>query len=114
MNITLPFPPYINKQYHHTSRGVFLTERVKQYRQDAGWRAKAQGVVVQEGALRVTLDFYRPRKRGDVDGPLKQCLDALNGIAWHDDGQIVELLVRRHEDKTNPRVEIQVAQAKEG
>jgi Holliday junction resolvase RusA-like endonuclease len=46
---------------------------------------------------------------GDVDGPVKALLDSLNGLAWDDDSQIEVLHVFRHDDKANPRVEVEVA-----
>lgn len=30
-------------------------------------------------------------KFGDIDNHIKQCCDALNGIAWHDDSQVSEI-----------------------
>jgi Holliday junction resolvase RusA-like endonuclease len=65
-------------------------------------RLKALG-----GPLGVKLYVYRPRRRGDLDNTLKVILDALNGIAWVDDGQIEMLHVERFDDKTNPRVELE-------
>lgn len=34
--------------------------------------------------------------RGDLDNVVKAVSDALNKIAWHDDGQVVELRAERH------------------
>jgi Holliday junction resolvase RusA-like endonuclease len=36
--------------------------------------------------------------------------DALNGLAYEDDKQIVELHAYRYDDKKNPRIEIEVEQ----
>jgi len=33
-------------------------------------------------------------------------MDALTGIVWEDDSQIVEALVKKRYDKENPRIEI--------
>lgn len=44
----------------------------------------------------VTVDITVCGKpRGDVDNLAKSILDALNGIAWHDDAQVMELKVRK-------------------
>lgn len=67
-------------------------------------------------ALKVELTFYlpipvkmsqvqhraclqavlRPKSGGDVDNLAKSFLDALNGVAWQDDRQIVELVVKKY------------------
>jgi len=38
---------------------------------------------------------WKHRLRGDVDNYAKSILDALNGVAWKDDSQIVEVTVRK-------------------
>lgn len=46
-------------------------------------------------------------KRPDVDN-LGKCLDALNGICWHDDAQIVQLTVSKdygEEDRVDIEIE---------
>ena len=60
------------------------------------------------GALEGELDFYLPRpqsapkrivypaKRPDIDNLLKACFDALRGLAFSDDAQIVSLRVAKH------------------
>ena len=63
---------------------------------------------ILEGRVAVSLVLYRPRRVGDIDGPIKALLDSLNGFAWTDDSQIVELHVVRRDDKANPRVEVEV------
>jgi len=48
-----------------------------------------------------------PTKRPDLDNVIKIVKDALNGIAWHDDSQVVDL----HGSKSysyEPRVEVTV------
>lgn len=59
-----------------------------------------------EGPVRVHLEFYKDRTevviteveretpsklRGDIDNYMKLVLDALNGKAWDDDRQVVEV-----------------------
>lgn len=80
------------------------------YRHQAGWEAKRQGVQVQNGPLAVSLNVYRPMRRGDLDNTAKVLFDALNGIAWVDDGQVVEMHLFRFDDKDRPRVEVTVSQ----
>ena len=49
----------------------------------------------------------RPIVRPDVDNYTKGILDALNGIAYKDDSQIVDLIARKYYSD-NPRVEITI------
>ena len=47
----------------------------------------------------------RPTKKPDLDNIAKACLDALNGIAYYDDSQIVELSICK-EYSDEPRTEL--------
>ena len=47
----------------------------------------------------------RPTKKPDCDNIAKIILDALNGIAYHDDSQVVCIIVNKYYGETN-RVEI--------
>jgi Holliday junction resolvase RusA-like endonuclease len=50
----------------------------------------------------------KPTTKPDTDNIAKICLDALNGIAYHDDAQIVELQVSKlYSDE--PRVVVWLA-----
>ena len=49
--------------------------------------------------------YIRPTKKPDTDNIAKICLDSLNGIAYPDDSQIVELTVEKWYAK-EPKVEI--------
>lgn len=55
---------------------------------------------------------YFPTARGDVDNYAKGVLDAMNGIIWHDDAQIVTLIAHKQYSR-QPGVELVVAQVNE-
>jgi Holliday junction resolvase RusA-like endonuclease len=58
--------------------------------------------VFRQGMVR--LDLWIWSGRGDVDNLAGGVMDALNGIAWRDDDQIVDLAVhKRPRTKTAPR-----------
>ena len=74
------------------------------------------GEITLEGAIRATVDAYytipkskskkvktlmemgliRPQKKPDADNVLKAVADSLNGIAYKDDAQIVDVSVRKY------------------
>lgn len=80
-----------------------------------------------EGALEVKIDIYketlkgfsrakksaaeakllRPTTKPDADNYAKGPMDALKGIIWKDDGQVVDLIARKFYSE-NPRIEITV------
>ena len=102
-SVTLPVPPSTNRLYNRTRYGVRLSDEARDYHTLVAYTVP---VDMQEGELVMMVDYYRPRKRGDVDGPIKLLQDCLQGKWYANDDQIVTLLVRRHEDKLNPRVEV--------
>lgn len=48
-----------------------------------------------------------PAKKPDIDNVVKAVLDALNGVAYRDDTQVVELHVRKSYSE-KPRVEVSI------
>lgn len=74
------------------------------------WEAKAQwrGKPL-EGDVDLTINLYFGTKRkADWDNFHKLSCDALTGIVYEDDSQIQRVLVTKHYDKNNPRIEIDV------
>jgi crossover junction endodeoxyribonuclease RusA len=65
-----------------------------------------------ECQISVRMDFYRPRQAGDLDNRLKAVLDALQGTAFINDNQVVEIIARRFDDAKKPRVEVTISEAK--
>jgi len=45
--------------------------------------------------LAMLSNIHRPVKKPDVDNIAKICLDGLNGLAYKDDSQIVDLRIRK-------------------
>ena len=73
-------------------------------------RARKAGVVKMAGDLEVWLVYFRAtRVRCDWDNLAKLTCDALNGIAWTDDSQIVAAHVRVGHDPANPRTEVEIS-----
>ena len=110
--LVLPYPPSVNRLYRTVVRGKRAMP-IKSAEHRAYMLAVAAGTAVEpwpkETPLWVSVTLYRPRRIGDIDGPIKALFDALNGRAWVDDSQVVELQVSRRDDKQNPRVEVRIA-----
>jgi Holliday junction resolvase RusA-like endonuclease len=62
-----------------------------------------------EGPVAVELRFYRrTAHRADGDNLEKSALDAMNGIVFLDDAQVVECHRYKALDRERPRVEVRV------
>jgi Holliday junction resolvase RusA-like endonuclease len=62
------------------------------------------------GSLAVTLRFYFPSGRNDVDGGIKSVLDACQGIVFPSDNAVRRLLVEKGMDVMRPRVEAEIVE----
>jgi crossover junction endodeoxyribonuclease RusA len=111
MRLVLPYPPSANRLWQNARGHMIKSAEAKVYGYLVLAAAQAAGIEPFTGAVSVKIDVYRPRKAGDLDNRLKVAMDSLNGLAWHDDGQIVEIHARRFDDKTNPRIEVEVTAA---
>ena len=61
------------------------------------------------GNLAVTLNqFYGDNRKRDIDAYIKIVLDAMEGIVYENDNQIVKLEATKAVDKDNPRIEVSV------
>ena len=108
--VVLAYPPTVNKMYFWRNGRPILTDEARDWRARAIWCAQYSGVFTQlAGPVSINILVYRPRKRGDLDNVAKAILDSLNRIAWLDDSQVVQLIMRRYDDKNNPRVLVKVA-----
>lgn len=50
----------------------------------------------------------RPTKKPDADNIIKSVLDALNGIAYHDDSQVVGVIINKYYSNT-PKVVVKIS-----
>lgn len=79
-------------------------------------RIKAYFGVPKSDSAKTTLqklaNVIRPTKKPDMDNIVKIVADALNGVAFRDDSQIVDCMVRKFYSDS-PRVEITIENIKE-
>ena len=108
MKLTLPFPPSINKMYKVARKRLILSDEGRLYKRTVAAICKKLKVRPMKGHLKIYVDAYRPRKRGDLDNLFKCLFDSMNRLCYADDSQIVEIHARRFDDKARPRVEVEI------
>ena len=134
MTIIISGKPISKARPRFARRGKFVVTYNSQETEEGRWLWEAKGQIKQcfEGPLWVSCHFYMPRPKGhygtgknagnlkasapqwhikkpDVDNLLKFVLDCLNGMAWRDDCQIVELFGKKAYSD-NPRPEIKIGE----
>lgn len=115
MKITLSGnPKSTNHIYKSTCRGgsssVYMTAEGKALKEQYQWEARSQwkGKPLK-GELEVTVRLYFGiARKSDWDNFHKLWQDALNGVVWLDDSQIVVAHVYKHYDKHKPRIDIAI------
>lgn len=102
IRLTLPYTPPTNRYWRCWRGRMVVSTAAREYKVIVAELAREADIKPLEGAVCIWLDVYRPRKVGDLDGRIKVCLDALNGIAYTDDSQITGIIARRF-DIENPK-----------
>lgn len=109
--LTLPMPPSANRYWRKFKNRMVISDEAAAYKREVAALAHEQGATPIDGNVRVSLDVYRKQRSGDLDNRIKCTLDALRGLLYHDDKQVVEIHARRFDDKHNPRVELEILEA---
>jgi Holliday junction resolvase RusA-like endonuclease len=105
---TLPVPPLLNHAHRIVEGKYIKSAQGRAYIELVSDSLIGQSITPLVGHLSLEMKVYRARKAGDVDAYNKILQDSLNGICWHDDGQIKRLVVEIDDDKVNPRVEVTI------
>jgi crossover junction endodeoxyribonuclease RusA len=112
MIVSLPLPPSANLYWRIWRGRAVVSNEARAYKQHAALAAKAQGLrPFRNGDVIVSIRIFRPTKRGDLDNRIKVLLDALRGVAYRDDSQVVGLQAVQFEDAENPRVEMGIVRS---
>lgn len=118
--IIVPGPPVPWARARRVGKRYFVDAKTAKHKEAIARAAKAAGVTLIEkpDIAIVVMKFYLPRpKRGkytdpidrrDLDNLAKCVLDALNGIAWDDDGQVCELFLYKFYADDQPRTIITI------
>jgi crossover junction endodeoxyribonuclease RusA len=104
---TLPVPPSANRYWRVWNNRIVVTDEARAYKQEISLLLRA--CIPLEGDVSVNFTVFRPAKRGDLDNYNKIMFDALQGLCYYNDNQIVEIHSYRKYDKDNPRVEILIS-----
>ena len=102
----LPMPPSANEYWRVKNDKVFASGKAKAYKTEVGSLAHRLGMQPLDGPVCVYIRVYRKQAAGDLDNRLKVTLDALKGIAFHDDKQVEEIHAFQDLDRENPRIVI--------
>jgi len=103
---TLPIPPSANRYWRVYHNRIVVTDEAKAYKQEIAYLLN--GTVPLLGDVAVNFTVFRPAHRGDLDNYNKVMFDALQGLAYVNDNQIVEIHSFREDDRDNPRIEFLV------
>lgn len=86
-------PVSVNSAYPTNRQGIrFLTKEGKAYKNEIAWAAKSAYPEPLTGQLKAIYRFgFADKRRRDVDDYIKLTQDALVGICFDDDSQIIQL-----------------------
>lgn len=115
IRLDLPEPPSVNHYYAVVRGRKILSAAGRAYKiavRAAYLREfRTTQVAIAEGPVMVQYVWTRGRKSGDLLNREKALMDALNGLAFTDDSQIVECHAYRKDDKGHPGIVVVVARA---
>lgn len=114
-SITIPGPPVGKQRARVTSFGAYTPPKTRAKETEIGWLAKATGCTPITGAchLHVAITVEPPASwsrakraeahsgrlfptsKPDLDNCVKLIADALNGIAWLDDKQLIQVIATK-------------------
>tara|TARA_R110000787_G_C13165936_1_gene420144 strand:+ start:186 stop:590 length:405 start_codon:yes stop_codon:yes gene_type:complete len=98
-----------NSGYRTSKRGMYKTKELNAFQQairDAAQEMWGDTEPDKDSKWCVDIVYYYPSARNDIDGALKPTLDAMEGIVYVNDSQVVMLSVEKKKDKDDPRTEI--------
>lgn len=95
----IPLPPTLNSRVSDLMSGRHKTARSRAqhetFKEAVLFNQSLVGVKPLDGWLLLELDLHLKRDR-DIDSSTKVLMDVLNGKLWHDDSQVVKLIVEKY------------------
>lgn len=87
---------------------TYTPRRTQDYELVVGWEWRKAQHPCLVGPVAVTVSVFEAQHPADLDNYVKAALDALNGLAWADDGQVVEIRATVRREAPEPRMDIAV------
>lgn len=97
--------------YRTTPRGGYMTKVCKELKDSYVEQIRKQwsGPAIEDRDLTIEIwQYHGDKRKRDWDNYNKLCTDAMEGIVFKDDVQIVDAAVYKRYDKNNPRIEIEL------
>lgn len=106
-------PPSVNRYWKpiiiNNKPSLCITEEGKEFKNFLGWFAKANKFKVLSGDVKLIYTMRcRLKGRLDLDNTLKAIQDALEGIAYLKDSQIVEIQAKKIRHSGVDEIEIEI------
>lgn len=99
ISIDLELPPTTNKSFRVGKGRFYETSEYQNWKMVAALTAKTKcGHQPCDLEMRLLIEMYQTHG-GDIDGRLKPLLDALQGVIYVNDKQVVEITVRKYSSK---------------
>lgn len=108
MVIELPYPPSTNRLTRNLRGRSVTSEEARNYKQAVGYICNLAQLQPLAGVVAVEMVVRRPRKVRDIDNCIKCVLDSLQGYAYANDKQVMQLHVNMVDDKRNPGITVTV------
>src|SRR3990167_4688854 len=88
----------------------YMSDEGRTLKESYQWKAKSQwkGKPVEGDVTVDIIIYFGDKRKNDWDNFHKLSMDALTGIVWIDDSQIIKATVIKEYDKLNPRIEITI------
>lgn len=103
--------PAKSNQYLIGKRGLYKSENLKQYERSFYLQCNKYRNALIDKPFEFHARVYYPSRRADLDNSAKILLDSLQTVkAITNDRNCMRLLLERHIDKTNPRVEFKISE----
>lgn len=117
-SLILPYPISLNRYWRNFRGRQVVSVEARAYKASAAWTAAKVGLKPLAGkvALAITLHPKKPKRATgkdarcmDLDNAMKIAIDALNGVAYGDDSQIVSLHILRGDPVPEGQLTVKVS-----